>query len=73
MRWGVFLYTTVIVVFIVLFRWPKMKQNTKKDKMAFLILLFIGWMLSMFDLPHIGGPTAWVETLFRPFGWIVEK
>jgi hypothetical protein len=50
-----------------------MRENPKKDKIAFFTLLLIGWVLSMFDLPHMGGPTAWIETLFRPFGQFMEK
>jgi hypothetical protein len=73
MRWGAFFSTTVIVALIILFQWPSMKQNPKKDKLAFFTLLLIGWGLSMFDLPHIGGPTSWVEALFRPFGQFMEK
>lgn len=73
MRWGAFFATTVIVALITLYQWPRMKQNPKKDKMAFITLLLIGWVLSMFDLPNIGGPTAWVEALFRPFGRFMEK
>lgn len=66
MRWGALFFTTVFAIVIILYQWPRMKQNPKKDKIAFLTLLFIGWILSMFDLPHIGGPTAWVQSLFRP-------
>lgn len=73
MRWGAFLVTTVIVVLIILYQLPRMKQKPKKDKMAFFTLLLIGWILSMFDLPHLGGPTAWIETLFSPFGRFLEK
>ena len=73
MRWEAFFCTTVIVALIILLQWPKMKQNPKKDKLAFSILLLIGWGLSMFDLPHIGGPTAWIEAFFRPFGQFMEK
>ncbi|MCM3167813.1 hypothetical protein [Peribacillus frigoritolerans] len=65
--------TTVIVTLIILFEWPKMKQNPKKDKMAFLTLLLTGLVLSMFNLPQMSGPTQWIEALFRPFGEFMEK
>ncbi|KAB7706305.1 hypothetical protein F9802_11500 [Bacillus aerolatus] len=61
------------MIVIILFQWPKMKQAPKKDKWAFGVLLLIGWGLSMFDLQHMGGPTAWIEALFRPFGKFMEK
>lgn len=73
MRWGAFMCTTVIVTLIILFEWPKMKQNPKKDKMAFLTLLLTGLVLSMFNLPQMSGPTQWIEALFRPFGEFMEK
>ncbi|MGG0409361.1 hypothetical protein [Peribacillus simplex] len=65
--------TTVIVTLIILFEWPKMKQNPKKDKMAFLTLLLTGLVLSMFNLPQMSGPTEWIRTLFKPFGEFMEK
>ena len=73
MRWGAFFCVMVIVALVILYEWPKMKQNPKKDKMAFFTLLLIGLVLSMFDLPHMGGPTAWIQTLFGPFGRFMEK
>lgn len=73
MRWGAFLLTSGIVVLIILYQWPRMKQNPRKDKMAFVSLLLIGWILSMFDLPHMSGPTSWIEALFKPFGRFMEK
>ncbi|MEH6996416.1 hypothetical protein V7075_27555 [Neobacillus drentensis] len=73
MRWGAFFATTVIVALIIIFQWPKIKQNPKKDKLAFFMLLLIGWVLSMFDLPHMAGPTTWIEALFKPFGKFMEQ
>ncbi|MFD6207372.1 hypothetical protein [Peribacillus sp. NPDC060253] len=65
--------TAVIVFLIILYEWPKMKKNPKKDKVAFLTLLLIGLVLSMFNLPQMSGPTEWIQTLFRPFGEYMEK
>ncbi|MGE7761445.1 hypothetical protein [Peribacillus sp. NPDC097895] len=65
--------TAVIVFLIILYEWPKMKKNPKKDKVAFLTLLLIGLVLSMFNLPQMSGPTEWMQTLFRPFGEYMEK
>ena len=73
MRWGTFLGTTVIVALIILYDWPKMKQNPKKDKMAFFSLLLMGLVLSMFNIPQMSGPTAWIVTFFKPFGEFMEK
>ncbi|MEK4010028.1 hypothetical protein ACQKGD_11315 [Peribacillus frigoritolerans] len=73
MRWGAFFCTSVVVALIILYEWPRMKQNPKKDKMAFLTLLLTGLILSMFNLPQMSGPTQWIEALFRPFGEFMEK
>lgn len=73
MRWGAFFCTAVIVILIILYEWPKMKQNPKKDKMAFFTLLLTCLVLSMFNLPQMSGPTQWIEALFRPFGEFMEK
>ncbi|MFD6438967.1 hypothetical protein ACFWDG_03885 [Peribacillus sp. NPDC060186] len=73
MRWGAFFCTTVIVALIILYEWPKMKQNPKKDKMAFFSLLLMGLVLSMFNIQYMTGPTAWIETFFKPFGQFMEK
>lgn len=73
MRWETFLLTTAIILVILLLQWPKMKQKPKKDKGALLILLLIGWILSIFNLTHMEGPTSWVQALFKPFGEFMEK
>ena len=65
MRWGAFFGTTVIIAIIILFEWPRMKGNSKKDKLTFFTLFFIGLVLSMFNLPEMTGPTAWIETIFK--------
>ena len=72
MRWGAFLITTVIIASIILFEWPKVKQKPKKDKSVFIVLLFIGWILSAFDLPHTPGPVTGLETLFEPLRSFIE-
>ena len=72
MRWGAFFGTTLVIVILLSIQWPKIKKIRKKDKRAFFILLFMGWGLSMFDIPHMTGPTTWLETFFRPFGKFME-
>ena len=74
-RWGAFLwYTLLIVALIILFSMAEYETEAlKKTSWAFFTLLLFGWILAMFDLPHIGGPTAWIEALFRPFGRFMEK
>jgi multisubunit Na+/H+ antiporter MnhB subunit len=72
-KWVALLSTTVIVAIIILFEWPKMKQNPKIDKRAFISLLLIGLVMSMFNLPQVTGPSKWIEALFKPFGEFMEK
>lgn len=73
MRWGAIFAVVTVSIVILLFQWPKMKQAPKKDKWAFGVLLVIGWVLSMFDLPHISGPITWKEVIFRPFGQLMQQ
>lgn len=73
MKWGVFFATAGIVLVIILFQWPKMKQQSKKDKGAFIVLLLLALMLSMFDLQHIKGPVTLLEYIFKPFGKLIEQ
>ncbi|MEH7125177.1 hypothetical protein V7122_09515 [Bacillus sp. JJ1532] len=73
MRWEGFFSTAVIIFVILLFQWPKMKQKPKKDKGALIVLLLIGLVLSMFNLPQMDGPTTWIDALFKPFGQFMEK
>jgi|1185.fasta_scaffold276222_2 hypothetical protein len=72
MRWGAFFATTLIIIIIIFIQWPRIKQYSKKDKWAFFILIFIGWGLSMFDLPNMAGPTTWIKALFKPFAPFME-
>lgn len=73
MKWGVFVATTIIVMIIVFLQWPKMKTNPKKDKTAFIVLLVIGLLLSMFDLQYMKGPSSVREFLFTPFVEYMQK
>ncbi|KAA9031582.1 hypothetical protein [Niallia endozanthoxylica] len=73
MRWGAFFGTTLIITILIFMQWPKIKKYSKKEKLVFFILLFIGWGLSLFDLPHIAGPTTWMKVIFKPFAPLIES
>ncbi|QED47286.1 hypothetical protein [Cytobacillus dafuensis] len=73
MKWGSFLATAFIILIIILLQWPKMKPKPKVEKSAFIVLLLIALLLSMFNLPYISGPAKWIEYVFKPFGEILEK
>ncbi|WP_026564884.1 hypothetical protein [Bacillus sp. UNC41MFS5] len=74
MIWTV-LAITVVVVLITLYEWPKINQNQKKEKAAFVTLTAMGWMLSILLLyfPDMPGPTQMIEKLFKPLGKLLEK
>ncbi|MBS4202103.1 hypothetical protein KHA93_21065 [Bacillus sp. FJAT-49732] len=74
MKWGAFFGVAGIITAILLIKWPKMKQTPKKDKWAFLILLFIALGLSLFDLQYIEGPNSILKKLLDPtFGKFMKK
>lgn len=68
MAWGSFFGTMMIVLVIMFLQWPKIKQNPTRDKAAFIVLLMIGLVLSMFDLQHMKGPVTLVDVIFQPLG-----
>ncbi|MCJ8008317.1 hypothetical protein ACFFF5_16395 [Lederbergia wuyishanensis] len=73
-RWGVFFLVAGLIVVIILFQWPKIKQAPKKDKWALFILFFIAWGLSLFNLQYIEGPNSILEKLLDPtFGKFMKK
>ncbi|MDN3015893.1 hypothetical protein PH210_06685 [Paenibacillus sp. BSR1-1] len=73
MIWTVFAIT-VGVVLLILFEWPKMKQNQKKEKAAFVTLTAMGWLLAILLVffPDMPGPTQMIEKLFKPLGKLIE-
>ncbi|RAP77031.1 hypothetical protein DL346_00555 [Paenibacillus montanisoli] len=66
MKW-LFIGITLVVILISRLEWPKLKQKPKKDKAAFVFLLMLGWLLFLFDLPHIAGPSTFFRTIYKPF------
>lgn len=73
MKWDSFAAGTAVAVGILMYQWPKMKKTPKKDKWAFAVLLFIGWLLSLFNLAHAPGPATLIQTVFEPAGFFLEK
>lgn len=73
MKWGAFISITAVVTLIILYEWARLKQAPKKDKIAFFLLLFIVWVLSMFNLQQMAGPVTLVEAIFKPFSQFLEQ
>jgi hypothetical protein len=66
---------TFLVVLIFLYEWPKIDKTKKKEKITFLSLNLIGWVLAVLLIffPDLPGPTQVVETIFQPLSNILEK
>ncbi|MDF2717222.1 MAG: hypothetical protein K0R28_4147 [Paenibacillus sp.] len=73
MKWSTMIAVTVVLGLIFWYEWPKMKRSPKKDKAVFVTLLSISWILSLFDLRNMAGPTTLIESLFRPLSAMLEK
>lgn len=67
MNWSLGVGMTVAVLLIFLVEWPKLRSQPRKDRYAFVLLLSIGWILSLFDLQNLPGPITFLEMVFRPF------
>jgi multisubunit Na+/H+ antiporter MnhB subunit len=73
MRWGIVIAVTTIVVLIFLFERPRLKPDQKREKRSLVTLLVICWILSMFDLPNLPGPTTLIEFIFKPLVKLLES
>jgi hypothetical protein len=71
---SIFFGSTLIVVCMTLFQWPKMNQNQKKEKTAFVTLTLLGWALMnlLLAYPNISGPTEWIDSIYKPLGRFLE-
>ncbi|MFK9093917.1 hypothetical protein [Bacillus salipaludis] len=75
MKWGPVFVSILIMIFMSLYQWPKLKKNKKREKAAFLSLLILGWALAILLIifPDIPGPTQMIDWIYKPFGKILEK
>ncbi|AWC30443.1 hypothetical protein ACRS6Y_13235 [Bacillus cytotoxicus] len=75
MKWLTIVGITVCVLVIALYEWPKMNHDQKKEKVAFITLTAIGYLLAILLLffPDMLGPTQMIEKLFKPLGKMLEK
>ncbi len=60
---------TVLVVVLLLYEWPKMEKNQKKEKKALLILLTFDWVFTIVLLVYPDLPNPLVS-LIPIFEWI---
>lgn len=75
MKFAAILGFTVILVFITLYEWPKMKGQMRREKIAFAALTILGGILAFLLVfyPEIPGPTQWLDAIFKPLITLLEK
>ncbi|KIL40766.1 hypothetical protein SD70_10955 [Gordoniibacillus kamchatkensis] len=73
MKWGSVLGIVFVVMFMVMFQWPKM--NETREKVAFAVLTAVGFVLAVLLLvnPEMPGPTQLIDAVFKPLGELLEK
>lgn len=74
MRIGPILGSMIIVILMILFQWPKINPNQKKEKAVFITFTILGWLLIniMFIYPNIPGPSQLIDYLYKPLGKLLE-
>jgi len=75
MKWGSVFTCILIMIFMYLYQWPKLKKNQRRERAAFLSLSILGWALAIFLIifPDIPGPTKMIDWIYKPFGKLLEK
>lgn len=75
MKWGAVFGITVLVACILLYEWPQIDPEQKREKMAFIGLTAMGWLLGILLVlfPDLPSPTYLFDTIFKPFGKMLEK
>ncbi|UQZ86498.1 hypothetical protein SK3146_05791 [Paenibacillus konkukensis] len=74
MSWGTLLSITVLVILMIAYEWPKMKQYSTREKGAFIVLTLFGYVLGVLLIffPEMPGPTQLVDAVFKPLGKMLE-
>lgn len=74
MRWGPLFGSTIILLCMIFSQWPKIKNNQKKEKAAFMALTIFGWLLInfLFIYPDMPSPTKLIDFMYKPLGKLIE-
>lgn len=75
MKWGTILGVTILVALITLYEWPKINFDQKKEKITYITLIAVGWLLAILLIffPDMPGPAELVNMIYKPLGKILEK
>jgi Na+/H+-dicarboxylate symporter len=68
--------TVTLVVFLLAFyQWSKLMNYPKKEKIVFVSLTAIGWILAMLLIlfPDMQGPNELVQNLCKPFAELIKE
>jgi multisubunit Na+/H+ antiporter MnhB subunit len=75
MRWGALLGVSVMIFLLILFGSPGINKKQKKEKIAYITLFVIGWLLAcmLILFPDTPGPTQVVDRMLKPLGKLLEE
>lgn len=67
MTWFFVIGVTLVVAFMILYEWPRMNPNQKKEKLVFVILIAMEWVLAILLLffPDLPRPAQMIESVFN--------
>ncbi|NOU88382.1 hypothetical protein GC102_21860 [Paenibacillus sp. LMG 31460] len=65
---------TIFVLLPAYFLLFKIKQNQKKENVAFVVLTVLGWILAILLVlyPNLPGPTQVINKIYEPLGKLYE-
>ncbi|MEC3196952.1 hypothetical protein P9Z84_30415 [Bacillus cereus] len=75
MKVGPIVAITFLVCLMALYQLPKMNHYPKKDKIVFVSLTAMGWILTILlvHFPDIPGPNKLIQVIFEPFEKMLPK
>jgi len=73
-NWGAVWGISLVVLAVVLYDWPRMNEDEKKEKTAFAVMTTMVWLLAILltFYPDMPGPTELVEAVYKPLAKILE-
>jgi multisubunit Na+/H+ antiporter MnhB subunit len=75
LTWVFIVGITLVVALMILYEWPRMNPNQKKEKAVFAILVTMEWLLAILLLfyPNLPSPTQILEVVFQPLSKFLKK